>query len=284
MPKKINNILIFSLILVMYIFIFIIILYYYDLDNVNNDNVNVNVNNDNVNVYNDNVNVNNDNIECNKQSSVIALNNLEIIRPKKFPYDIVIITIKRAIDRQEHIYKTMEYPFELYYGVDGKMLSNEELNKHSIPGKISVSQVGIFLSHLTLWRKLRNKKIPTLIMEDDSFISGDLNIIDISPVLDNFDIIYYGSCYNKPGIQVNKHLYTSVKPIGMHGYLISQRGVNKLLDFFENYKITLDFDNILVEKLINTGILTTYSVFPPIINQKNEDLPTISDRFFSVQH
>lgn len=199
--------------------------------------------------------------------------------PTPFPYNIVIITLKRAIDRHAHLHKTMKYPFSLYYGVDGKLLDVETKAQHSIPGKISPSQVGIFLSHLTLWRSLQNKTTPTLIMEDDAVIVQDLNTVDIRPVLDNFDIIYYGSCYNKRGIQITKNLYTSVNPICMHGYLISQRGIRKLLQFFEGYKITIDFDNILVNNLVKTGILTTYSVFPQLINQNN-NLPTIADRFF----
>lgn len=199
--------------------------------------------------------------------------------PTPFPYNIVIITLKRAIDRHAHLHKTMKYPFSLYYGVDGKLLDAETKAQHSIPGKISPSQVGIFLSHLTLWRSLQNKTTPTLIMEDDAVIVQDLNTVDIRPVLDNFDIIYYGSCYNKRGIQITKNLYTSVNPICMHGYLISQRGIRKLLQFFEGYKITIDFDNILVNNLVKTGILTTYSVFPQLINQNN-NLPTIADRFF----
>ena len=199
--------------------------------------------------------------------------------PTPYPYNIVIITLKRAIDRHAHLHKTMKYPFSLYYGVDGKLLDAETKAQHSIPGKISPSQVGIFLSHLTLWRSLQNKTTPTLIMEDDAFITRDLNIVDIRPVLDDFDIIYYGSCRNRKGEPINKYLYTSVNPICMHGYLVSQRGVRKLLQFFEGYKIIYDFDNILVDNLVKTGLLKTYSVFPQIINQNNK-LPAISDRFF----
>ena len=199
--------------------------------------------------------------------------------PTPYPYNIVIITLKRAIDRHAHLHKTMKYPFSLYYGVDGKLLDAETKARHSIPGKISPSQVGIFLSHLTLWRSLQNKTTPTLIMEDDAVISRDLNIVDIRPVLDDFDIIYYGSCHNRKGKPINKYLYTSVNPICMHGYLVSQRGIHKLLQFFEGYKIIYDFDNILVDNLVKTGILKTYCVFPQIINQNN-NLPTIADRFF----
>jgi GR25 family glycosyltransferase involved in LPS biosynthesis len=199
--------------------------------------------------------------------------------PTPYPYSIVIITLKRAIDRHAHLHKTMKYPFSLYYGVDGKLLDAETKSQHSIPGRISPAQVGIFLSHLTLWRSLQNKTTPTLILEDDAVIIKDLNIVNILPVLDDFDIIYYGSINNRKGKKITEYLYTSVNPICMHGYLISQRGIHKLLQFFEGYKIMYDFDNILVDNLVKTGILKTYSVFPQIIQQNNK-LPAISDRFF----
>lgn len=199
--------------------------------------------------------------------------------PTTYPYNIVIITLKRAIDRHAHLHKTMKYPFSLYYGVDGKLLDTETRLKHSVPGRISPAQVGIFLSHLTLWRSLQNKTTPTLILEDDAVITQDLNTVNILPVLDDFDIIYYGSINNRKGTKITEYLYTSVNPICMHGYLISQRGVRKLLQFFEGYKIIYDFDNILVDNLVKTGILKTYSVFPQIITQNNK-LPAISDRFF----
>ena len=138
--------------------------------------------------------------------------------PTPYPYNIVIITLKRAIDRHAHLHKTMKYPFSLYYGVDGKLLDAETRLKHSVPGRISPPQVGIFLSHLTLWRSLQNKTTPTLILEDDAVITRDLNIVNILPVLDDFDIIYYGSINNRKGKKITEYLYTSVNPIGMHGY------------------------------------------------------------------
>jgi GR25 family glycosyltransferase involved in LPS biosynthesis len=191
-------------------------------------------------------------------------------------YDAYVITLDKLNNRQKFITKTMTYPFQFFYGVDGKKLSQYEKDKCCNNSKMSDSQIGIFSSHKALWEKLKNKTTPTLIMEDDSVIIDNIEKV-ILP--NDFDIVYFGHCFESKGKQISKYVYKSINPICMHGYLISQKGIHKLLNFFNDphIKIDKDFDNFYVDNLVKTNKLITYSIFPQMIKQNNR-LPSTADR------
>ena len=200
---------------------------------------------------------------------------------KDTSYDVYVITIPRLKERQkiisEHL-KSKGIEFKFHYGVDGKDLNQETIDKYANSDKLSRSQLGIFLSHYTLWEKIKNKSTPTLILEDDAIINDDINKVTIPK---DYDVIYFGHCYEtKSDKQINEFLFESNFPRAAHGMLLSKNGVRKMLEFFKNRKVNIDFDVIYSYHLIKKEkILKAYSVFPTMIVQ-NPKIHSESERFF----
>lgn len=188
---------------------------------------------------------------------------------KSYPYDIYVISMPKSKDRRKYILNTLRYRFKFFDAFDGKTLSNDikdKLSQKDKNGKYKASdgQIGCLLSHFTLWKQLQNNDKPVLILEDDVIIKDDIN--KFKPPKD-FDILYFGSCYEMPTKKVIDNIYKSENPICMHGYLISKQGREKMIKFFENNKIDKDFDNYYVDNLFKKGKLNCYTVMPNVILQ-----------------
>jgi len=89
-------------------------------------------------------------------------------------------------------------------------------------------------------------------------------IIKNMAVIEDYDIIFLGHCGEKKGELVTEFfsLHKSIIPKCTHAYIISYKGVCKMLDIFENKKGERAVDHIFANsKLIN------YSVHPQIVEQ-----------------
>jgi GR25 family glycosyltransferase involved in LPS biosynthesis len=121
------------------------------------------------------------------------------------------------------------------------------------------------LSHIKLWNQLANITEPVLILEDDAIINDDLNKLVIP---DDFDLVFIGHCYETMGQRINQFVYQSVKPICLHGYLVSPKGIKKLIKATQNTtRIEEPIDNYLAA-LIQQNYLISYSIHPEFISQK----------------
>mgnify|MGYP006087193479 CR=1 FL=1 len=102
-----------------------------------------------------------------------------------------IIHLKRAKKRKifvENIIKNIFMDTEVIYAVDGKLLSDTEINNivdknkfysPKYPFKINSGEIGCFLSHRKAWKKIVDQRLDAgLILEDD--ISIDPNIFNQS--------------------------------------------------------------------------------------------------------
>ena len=184
-----------------------------------------------------------------------------------------MISLKDADYRRKLMKDTIPYNFTFFDAIRGSELSEEQ--KNEFPKFLGTNnELGCMLSHYTLWKKLINKSSPTLILEDDAEF---VHIIDDLNLPNDFDIVFLGHCREKKGRQINNKVYTSVEPICLHGYLVSQKGIKKLLDNFNKKTIHDPIDDYILD-LIKQNKLISYSLFPQHIIQKK--IPSQINIFF----
>ena len=162
--------------------------------------------------------------------------------------------------------------FSFYDAVDGKELSQKDIqlsNKIFKKDSLNPGQRGCFLSHINLYEKIKKEKIPnTLILEDDATIDNFYYLKNLDKFLmDDYDIIFLGHCAETEGEFVKEmfQLRKSVSPRCTHAYLISEKGANKLLNYFYSQKWDLPIDELIYHCDLNK-----YSLFPVLVEQKGE--------------
>ena len=183
---------------------------------------------------------------------------------------IFVINLKRRADRLEKFLKKVKYlpKFEIFKAIDGKELKYDnsynllyfgnKILENNLIKKIKglkVGEIGCFLSHYFIWKKIIQLDKPCLIFEDDANICDDytnkLNIIFEKGIPENFDILWIGirqhyiqnKIYNqtiKPNKEklINNHFYNYVNriydPFYPYNYIISPNTCKKLCNIFEN--------------------------------------------------
>ena len=116
-----------------------------------------------------------------------------------------------------------------------------------------------------LLQKLKSLKTPhTLIFEDDAHIVNFDKLTGILNLIEYYDIIFLGHCGEKKGELVTEFfsLHKSIVPKCTHSYIISYKGVCKMLDIFENKKGEVAVDHIFANSKLNN-----YYVHPQIVEQ-----------------
>lgn len=109
-------------------------------------------------------------------------------QPQPFAPPIFVINLERSSDRRESIASQLAsigIDFEIFPATDGTKLSESELAKYDeqyVSGQIarpmSPSEVGCYLSHTRLWRKIVEEDIPwAVVLEDDLDIHDGLTDI-----------------------------------------------------------------------------------------------------------
>ena len=187
---------------------------------------------------------------------------------------IYVISLKRSTVRRKKIQDMLngQVVFSFYDAVDGKDMSKKDIelsNKILKTDALNPGQRGCFLSHLKLYEKIKKEKIPnSLILEDDASIDNFYYLKNLDKfIIDDYDIIFLGHCAESEGEFVKElfQLKKSVSPRCTHAYLISEKGANKLIDYFYSQKWDLPID-----ELIYLHDLNKYSLFPVLMQQNGQ--------------
>jgi glycosyl transferase family 25 len=193
---------------------------------------------------------------------------------------IYIISLEKSTNRKNYIndmFKNKGINFEYFDAVDGRRLNKDQeklaekyISKDATFNKLS-GTTGCYLSHVLLLQHIKKLNHPhTLVMEDDINISNFDVIRNLKKVIvDNYDIIFLGHCYeNEKGKPIKEFfkMYESNTPLCTHGYLISYNGVCKLLDIFEKTQGKKPVDHVFKDSKLNN-----YSVFPQVIEQSKNN-------------
>jgi GR25 family glycosyltransferase involved in LPS biosynthesis len=219
--------------------------------------------------------------------------------------NIFVISLPNAIERKEHITKMMEnVNFNYFTAVDGKNLSNTEIElkeKFINPDNtLKPGEIGCSLSHISLWyyiNKNLNNEEYYIILEDD--IVPQYPIQDIMGLIKEtvklgYDIIYLGSCFEKPGgekvkeIEFNNNNFIINKPVYplcSHAYVLTKQGLSKIIKHLDSGNVKLDRQiDVFLPGMISGGIITGIIFENPVIIQSYQDYTKDWGIYTSIQN
>jgi glycosyl transferase family 25 len=197
---------------------------------------------------------------------------------KKLSYESYVINLKRRPDRLKIFMKQcpiknviVEYAFDGLHPKNENQedVANMEKFKNFRPGEI-----GCFISHIRLYKKLVNSNLDYIIIFEDDAIFCDMFkkkfIKCLSEIKNNIDgILYFGGRFNSNFMMpheyfieysssILKHKFTkseyswSVRTT--HGYIIFKKTAKLLLDIFNNSKtINCAIDHWIINNLVENN-------------------------------
>lgn len=178
-------------------------------------------------------------------------------------YLIYIISLKKDIERRNHMSELMgrlKLSFEFYDAVEPSDITDEiitNLFSNVDYYQYNINQVAVMstlLSHLNIIRKSNQDGTNVLILEDDIDLVTEFNFEDVN--FNHFDIFNIGT--------------DGKKTIDCHSYFVSLEGTKKVLNHFDNNKITQAFDWEIV-KVENLNLKFTND---PIFKQLKNQFPS----------
>jgi glycosyl transferase family 25 len=172
---------------------------------------------------------------------------------------LVVINLEKSVDRLKAITENLnnlDLPFERFNAIYGRDLTEKEIEANTTSAcnglLCNYGIIGCAMSHIAIW-KLFAKSSDNLICiaEDDAIFTDEFpdfveNINKVYSKL-KFDIL---SLFGETGItsslseQIKIDNYIFCKPIfplSMTCYILSKKGVNKLLQEFEKIQYNIDF-------------------------------------------
>jgi glycosyl transferase family 25 len=156
---------------------------------------------------------------------------------------------------------------------------NVEKDKN-IKKKIMNGEIGCYLSHLNLLKKIANSDYNgwTIVFEDDFNLKNNfknkLNKILKNINNEDIDIIYLGNVnqfYCSKG-KFKENLCYPDTPWGTQGYMVNKKSAKKIYDLIKYIDEPIDNKYIT---LMNNKKIKGLVVIPLLVNQDNEDTPSI---------
>jgi glycosyl transferase family 25 len=187
-------------------------------------------------------------------------------------YKLYFIVLQKDKERVEHIKNLIKkfniQNYEIISAVDGSKLNMGELIKSNYItlekiDKMRKGAIGCAMSHILLWERLQkeNNNI-SIIFEDDVYFSKDFYIklknyinnlpkdFDISQLLiHDLQRKYFPISNN-----VNKYVKEGYPQYGTVGYIISKKGIKKLLNKCK--PIYTPIDNMIMNNIKNKYIIS----------------------------
>jgi len=199
--------------------------------------------------------------------------------------DYQVIHMSENTDRNENITKMSKYinqNINIFEAVKGKNVNLKKL--YNFDEKINFNfyyktkgEIGCYLSHLMLLKKLKNSNYKYCLILEDDFKIDDTNFHNniiklINNIDDEFDLLFIGNLNNNHGKHYKDNIYF-INPNeymwGTHGYIINISNINKIYN--ELLNIDLAIDN-KYKKLIDNKILKGFVIYPILVNIN--DYPT----------
>jgi glycosyl transferase, family 25 len=162
---------------------------------------------------------------------------------------IFVINLKRSVERRikiENQLKKLQLDYEIFEGVDGYKLTEDDLNKymdheHPYFRELKKGEIGCFLSHYSVLKKIADLKLPAaIVMEDDIILSKNLPdlIADVEKFIQPTDTFLFYTILLQPvnlftKKKINdKYVLTDVDNIrslfGMQCYAVGQQAAQNI--------------------------------------------------------
>lgn len=198
-----------------------------------------------------------------------------------------VINLKRRPDRLEIFQKRCPFTdVEVIYGFDGKNMKDEPSARERLMvnrfSKLRNGEIGVFISHLRIFKKILENNYPmALIFEDDAIFCEDF-VLKFNNLLNNIvpdtDILYVGGRFEsnysmRDGTMINDTIirHNSInnnwlgssmdKDRTMHAYIISNKLAKKCLDIFHSTTIYHAVDSWILHLCIDNSI-PIYNSYP----------------------
>lgn len=225
-----------------------------------------------------------------------------------------VISLKSRGDRRQYIqdnyYHNDLYKLSIFDAFDGKNIDNNpphyidlknqflslnETNykkqvkyKYEYLGNYKPGELGCFMSHLLLWKKIIDEKIEkAIIYEDDCIFNSDyhdkLKQVLTHELPQNFAIVYLGGKMGKDhvdsaNIRVSENIFIKREkyPYGTFSYIISNHGARILYHYIlKEFKGHLGVDYFMDEFLIKNNHPVHLVQPMPIYSTTNNHLNNI---------
>lgn len=207
-----------------------------------------------------------------------------------------VISLKSASDRRAHIkdqFGNKNIPFQFFDAIEPSQIESqaEQIGFEIRRTDLSRNELACLLSHVSLWKKVVDKKIPAIaIFEDDIYLgeNAELLLKDLSWL--SVDIVKIEKISNTAILDLASldifddekfSLKKMLKPhLGAGGYIISQKAAIDLLDFLGRLIVLDHVDQILFNKYIYSGRLPIFQLNPVlciqdcILNPDNQKFKT----------
>jgi glycosyl transferase, family 25 len=183
--------------------------------------------------------------------------------------EIFIINLKRSADRRvriEQAFKKLELRFQLFEAIDGYALTANELAviidpNNEYPRKFKPGEVGCFLSHYNVIKRIVEEKLPyALILEDDIEVSNNLPqlLLKLEKVIKQGDVIslyssFPAGCKLRTENKIDE-AYDFLKPeegelvVGNVAYIITQEVAQKMVQALLPMNNVIDDWRFWIEK------------------------------------
>ena len=196
--------------------------------------------------------------------------------------NISVVSLINEYERRQHIdslFDAHNLDFS-YFDAINKFQIDDTLKKYDLTintDRMSLGEVACYLSHYCLWQQVIEYNLPYLmVFEDDIYFSKSaktiLNNLDWLP--DSFDVIKLETMYDRVMINRGTSLLLGHKlcqmqsrHMGMAGYIISQKGVRKLLAMTKMLGVDRQVDHIMFDRLILEKGSSVHQVFPALCIQ-----------------
>lgn len=209
---------------------------------------------------------------------------------------IIIINLEKSKERYERISDSLiklNLSFERFNAINGYILGDEQINNNaSFIGKNFLCNRGIIgcaMSHIKIWKEFQNSNEDLIcIAEDDAqFNRAFKHLYDIiDKIYDKlqFDFLNLncGGISYSFGDKINVDNYSFNKPLFptlFTCYILSKKGVNKLLKHVNKINYHIDFD-IACYNLTND--FEYYSLNEPNILQNTCEDSTINGNMYGI--
>ena len=196
--------------------------------------------------------------------------------------NVVVVSLASESARRQHIdnlFSQHEIGFEYFDAINKSQVADilEKYNLTINNERLSLGEVGCYLSHYSLWHQVVEQNMPyVMIFEDDIYFSkyaGDfLKKLDWLP--EEFDVIKLETMYEK--VMMNRgfsltypyrlrHMKSS--HMGLAGYILSYDGAKKLLALIQETGIDCPIDHVVFDKLIEQNGSAVYQLSPALCIQ-----------------
>lgn len=183
---------------------------------------------------------------------------------RPIPFETFVINLTRRPDRLDQVTKQLVKlqidKFNLIKAIDAKLPKIQKWHSQLPSNKISIEEFACGLSHISVWNKIVDLKIPlSLIVEDDIVVPDNISqndILDRIRDAPDANVILLGYC------GVRQPIYQSIvasatcypgSAVCLHAYIVSYMGAKKLLSLAKQWDFSVPID-LVSEKVCNDNL------------------------------